>query len=206
MNDSGTNRAIDLDDYDAVVYDLDGTLVELAVDWGMVANAVLDVYAENAVKPPTDELWGLLEAAEQYGIGEPVEEAITLHERAGARDSTRLPLGDRLVEEAGRADAVVGSDATSVPDPVGVCSLNSEAACRIAVDTHGLDVAVDEDAIVGRDTVETYKPEPESLLATIDQLGSEPDHALFIGDSRRDAVTADRAGVDYVWASELLSR
>lgn len=206
MTDSETDGVLDLDAYDAVVYDLDGTLVELAVDWGAVADAVIDVYVENAIKPPTDELWGLLEASEEYGIGEPVEEAISLHERAGARDSIRLPLGDRLVEEQERADAAAGPDAASLPDPVGICSLNSEAACRIAVETHGLDVAVAEDAIVGRDTVGTHKPEPESLLATIERLGSEPGRALFVGDSQRDAVTADRAGVDYVWAAELLNR
>ena len=189
-----TASPVDLAAYDAVVYDLDGTLVRLAVDWAAVADAVLDVYTEHAIKPPTDELWGLLEAAAGYGIGEEVEEAIALHERSGAHDSTRLPLGDRL--------AARGDDGSE--PPVGVCSLNCEAACRIAVETHGLDAALTESAIVGRDTVESHKPEPESLLAAIERLGAEPKHALFVGDSRRDAVTAERAGVDYAWASELL--
>ncbi len=181
--------------YDAVVYDLDGTLVELAVDWGAAAESVLDVYAEHAVKPPTEELWGLLEAAEGYGIGDPVEEAIALHERAGARDSTLLPLGRRLIEGAG--------DRPSTP-PAGVCSLNCEEACRIAVATHGLGDALDADAIVGRDTVETHKPEPESLLAAVERLGATPEDALFVGDSARDAEAAERAGVAYAWAADLI--
>ena len=193
--------------YDAIVYDLDGTLVDLPVDWAAVAQDVLDVYAEHAVKPPTTELWGLLEAAAGYGIGEEVEEAIARRERAGARESTRLPLGDRL---AARADGNDDGDNNDSDDrngaepAVGVCSLNCEAACRIAVETHGLDAAVTAAAIVGRDTVETHKPEPESLLAAVERLDSEPDHALFVGDSERDAVAAERAGVDYVWVSELL--
>jgi len=177
--------------YDAVVYDLDGTLVDLAVDWGAVAEAVLDVYAEHAIKPPTAELWGLLGAADEYGIRAPVEATITEHERAGARDSTLLPLGHRLAE-AGQ------------PASVGVCSLNSEAACRVAIETHGLGGALESDAVVGRDTAETYKPEPESLLAAVDRLGTTPDRALFVGDSERDAVTAERAGTDYAWVTALL--
>ena len=189
-----TASPVDLAAYDAVGYDLDGTLVRLAVDWAAVADAVLDVYTEHAIKPPTNELWGLLEAAAGYGIGEEVEEAIALHERSGAHDSTRLPLGDRL--------AARGDDGSE--PPVGVCSLNCEAACRIAVETHGLDAALTESAIVGRDTVETHKPEPESLLAAVERLDAEPEHTLFVGDSQRDAVTAERAGVDYAWASELL--
>ncbi|OYR41041.1 MULTISPECIES: HAD family hydrolase [unclassified Halorubrum] len=181
--------------YDAVVYDLDGTLVELAVDWGTVASSVLDVYSKHAVKPPTRDLWGLLEASDEYGIREPVEEAIGLHERAGARDSTLLPLGERLVEGAG--------DRPSTP-PAGVCSLNCEEACRVAVDTHGLGDALDPDAIVGRDTVGTHKPEPESLLAAVERLGAAPGDALFVGDSPRDAEAAERAGVAFAWAADLI--
>ena len=181
--------------YDAVVYDLDGTLIELAVDWEAVASSVLDVYVERAIKPPTEELWGLLEAADEYGIGDPVEEAIALHERAGARDSTLLPLGEGLVERAG--------DREGTP-PAGVCSLNCEEACRIAVDTHGLGDAIDPDAIVGRDSVGSHKPEPESLLAAVDRLGAAPGDALFVGDSKRDAVAAERAGVAFAWAADLI--
>ncbi|GAA0726192.1 phosphoglycolate phosphatase [Halorubrum trapanicum] len=182
--------------YDAVVYDLDGTLVELAVDWDAVADAVLDVYAERALIPPTEELWKLLGAADEYGIRAEVEEAIALHERPGARESARLPLGDRLSETA---------DGGGPHPPAGVCSLNCEEACRIAVETHGLDEAVVSDAIVGRDTVESYKPDPESLLAAIDRLGAAPEDALFVGDSRSDAVTAERGGVDFAWVSDLLA-
>ena len=185
--------------YDAVVYDLDGTLVELAVDWDAVADAVLDVYAERALIPPTEELWGLLGAADDYGIRDEVEEAIALHERPGASESTRLPLGDRLA--GGTADH---GDAGSRP-PAGVCSLNCEEACRIAVETHGLGDALVSDAIVGRDTVESHKPDPGSLLAAIDRLGAAPEDALFVGDSRSDAVAAERGGVDFAWVSDLLA-
>ncbi len=192
---SADGAAPGLAGYDAIVYDLDGTLVELAVDWGTVASSVLDVYAKHAIKPPTEELWGLLEAADEYGIGDPVEEAIALHERAGARDSALLPLGERLVEGAG--------DRPSTP-PAGVCSLNCEEACRIAVETHGLGDALDPDAIVGRDTVGSHKPEPESLLAAVDRLGAAPEDALFVGDSPRDEAAAERAGVAFAWAADLI--
>ena len=200
--------------YDAVVYDLDGTLVELAVDWDAVADAVLDVYAERALIPPTEELWGLLGAADDYGIRAEVEEAIALHERPGARESTRLPLGDQLATgspDGGAADAdgdgspPADGDHPALHPPAGVCSLNCEAACRIAVETHGLDDAFVSDVIVGRNTVGSHKPDPESLLAAIDRLGAVPEDALFVGDSRSDAVAADRGGVDFAWVSDLLA-
>lgn len=198
MTDAGLPRPAD---YDAVVYDLDGTLVELAVDWDAAADAVLDVYAERALIPPTEELWKLLGAADEYGIRAEVEEAIADRERTGARESARLPLGDRLAVGTADGDA----DRSASNPSVGVCSLNCEEACRIAVETHGLDAAVVSDAIVGRDTVESYKPAPESLLAAVDRLGAAPEDALFVGDSRRDAVAAERGGVDFTWVSELLA-
>ena len=190
--------------YDAVVYDLDGTLVELAVDWDAVADAVLDAYAEHALIPPTEELWELLGAADEYGIRAAVEEAIARHERTGAVESTRLPLGDRL---AAGSDGDPGDESAAGADhpPAGVCSLNCEEACRIAVETHGLEEAIVSDAVVGRDTVETHKPAPESLLAAVDRLGAAPEHALFVGDSQSDAVAAERADVDFAWVAELLA-
>ncbi|VTT86514.1 hypothetical protein DM2_2552 [Halorubrum sp. DM2] len=193
--------------YEAVVYDLDGTLVELAVDWDAVAAAVLDVYAEHAIIPPTEELWGLLGAADEYGIRDEVEEAIAAPERAGARESARLPLGDRLAAGVeASADATDGGlEVDAAHPPAGVCSLNCEAACRIAVETHGLGDAVVSEAILGRDSVGSHKPDPEPLLAAIDRLGGTPETALFVGDSRSDAVAAERGGVDFAWVADLLA-
>ncbi len=176
--------------YDAVVYDLDGTLVDLAVDWGVVASDVVDVYTDHAIKPPAGDLWQLLDVADEYGLEDAVEEAVAARERDGARRSTRLPLADRLDEDPGGP-------------PTAVCSLNCEEACRIALETHGLDD--DVAAVVGRDTVTAQKPEPEPLLAAIDALGADPERAVFLGDSDSDAVTAERAGVPFLSVREALS-
>ncbi len=167
-------------EYDAVVYDLDGTLVELSVDWAAVASDVIAVYDDAGIDATGEDLWDLLENADAHGIAPTVEETISRHERRGAERSRRLPLAD---------------DVSSQRVPVGVCSLNCEAACRIAVEHHGL--ANDVDAVVGRDTVATHKPDPEPLLATLRMMGVAPANAIFIGDSPRDRETARRAGVAF---------
>ena len=167
-------------EYAGVVYDLDGTLVTLAVNWDAVANDVIRVYEDAGIDATGAGLWSLLEDAEEHGIADAVEAAISRHEREGARRSRRCGLADEL------ADRSV---------PIGVCSLNCEAACRIALETHGL--AADVDAVVGRDSVATHKPDPEPLVATLAALGVEPANALFVGDSLRDKKTANRAGVAF---------
>ena len=166
--------------YGGIVYDLDGTLVTLAVNWDAVADDVIQVYDDAGIDATGAGLWSLLEDADTHGIADRVEEAISRHEREGARRSRRCAL----------ADAVAGRTV-----PVGVCSLNSEAACRIALETHEL--TADVDSVVGRDSVATHKPDPEPLLATLDALGVAPEEALFVGDSPRDKETADRAGVAF---------
>ncbi|MFP8958793.1 HAD family hydrolase [Natrialbaceae archaeon A-CW3] len=168
--------------YDAIVYDLDGTLVHLDVDWSLVAVDVLDVYLEAAIDPPSKGLWELLGSAAEFDLAPEVEATIASHEREGARSSTRLAHADHLEETAQYV-------------PVGVCSLNCEDACRIALREHDLESAVD--AVVGRDTVETRKPDPEPLLETIEGLDATPETTLFIGDSSRDEKTAQRAGTTF---------
>ncbi len=172
-----------LEEYETIVFDLDGTLVRLEVEWDTVTAEVGAVLEARGIDPP-DTLWGMLEAADERGHRPAVEDVISAHERDGAAASTRLPAAD------------------TVPDgAVGLCSLNCEAACRIALSTHGIEGI---DAVVGRDTVPTEKPDPQPLLETIDRLGGDPAAAVFVGDTDRDARTAKRAGVDYLDVSSWL--
>ena len=169
--------------YDALVYDLDGTLVRLDVDWDRVTEETAAILSARGVDTDGMTLWDVLETAEERGLRPKVEERIREHERDGARSAARLAPADRLPADV----------------PVAVCSLNCEAACRIALELHGLDSHVS--AIVGRDTVATHKPDPEPLLTAIRAVDAQPSRSLFVGDTERDEVTADRAGVPFEWAS-----
>lgn len=173
-------------EYEAIVYDLDGTLTRLRVDWDAVRVDVAGKLRARGIEVEDASLWDLFEQAQQEPSGRVVEETISEYEREGARRSDRLPLADELPQDV----------------PVGVCSLNCEAACRIALEMHGLDHYVQ--TIVGRDTVPTYKPDPEPLLRAAQSLGVSPTETLFIGDSERDAITAERAGVSFEYVSDRL--
>nr|WP_191449519.1 MULTISPECIES: HAD family hydrolase [Haloarcula] len=171
--------------HDAVIYDLDGTLVRLAVDWATVTSDVATVLRERNVDPENRDLWEMLTLSSETGHRDAVEAAITDHERTGAHESERLTLADGLPHSV----------------PVGVCSLNAEEACRAALDVHGLDSHVGP--VVGRDTVESPKPDPEGLLAIAEEIGVDPGAAVFVGDSESDATAARRAGMAFEWASEF---
>ena len=173
-----------LDEFDTVVWDLDGTLVRLVVDWDVVTGDVAAVFEAAGVDADGYDLWGMLDLADESDLRDDVEAVIGDHERTGAERSERLPHADFV----GRFDAE------------GVCSLNAERACRTALDVHGL--ASHVDAVVGRDSVATRKPDPAPLLETLDRLGAEPDEAVFVGDSVRDEEAARRAGVAFRYVDE----
>lgn len=171
--------------YDAVVYDMDGTLVELDVDWEDARKEVAARLRARGIQHEGASLWELFEAGVEAGYWPIVHETLAEHEREGARTSWRLDLADDLPREL----------------PVGVCSLNATSACRIALEMHGIDGYVD--AVVGRDSVDSYKPDPKPLLAAIQAIGGDAESALFIGDSERDERTADRAGVAFQYVSDV---
>ncbi|MFC6904124.1 HAD family hydrolase [Halalkalicoccus tibetensis] len=178
-------RRID-DGWDAIVYDLDGTLVDLAVDWDEVATAVVGTFAKRGVDT-SGNLWDLLERASKVDLRGQVEETISEYERGGAHRSERLPLADQVVAEE---------------RPVAVCSLNCEEACRIALAKHGLEEHVD--AVIGRDSVSKPKPDPEPLEAAAEALETPLDRTVFVGDTDRDAITAERAGTGFLYVRDLI--
>jgi len=171
-------------EYEAIVYDLDGTLVRLDVDWEAVAGRCGAILRARDVDVADASIWEMRERAADHGLLERVDEAIAEFEREGARSARRLPLADELPRD----------------EPVGVCSLNAAAACRIALELHGLDGHVG--TVVGRDSVETVKPDPGPLLAAVEALGAAPERTLFIGDSNTDEVAARRAGTDFEWVQD----
>ena len=170
----------------AVIYDLDGTLVDLDVDWTLVTREVADRLGGRGVDTAGADLWTLLERAEAAGIRDVAIEVVGAHERVGARTADRLPLADELPLDV----------------PVGVCSLNEEAAVRTALERHDLLTAVD--TVVGRDTLAAQKPDPEPLLAIVERFDVEPARTLFVGDSPKDERTADRAGTAFQYVNERL--
>jgi phosphoglycolate phosphatase-like HAD superfamily hydrolase len=176
-------------EHEVVVVDLDNTLCKLEVDWGAV-KAGLERLAEAAGADVEDEgIWPLMEAAQQPGR-EPLladmERLVTEAELAGAGGPRNQALVNWL-EQDGR--------------PVSVLSLNSEAAVKRALSSHGLDERVSH--VVARDHVRRVKPDPEGMLILARRQGVEPASILFIGDKDGDRECAEQAGTGFLHVEEI---
>jgi phosphoglycolate phosphatase len=180
----------------AIVWDLDGTLVDSAPDLASALNTVLDKRGFFTLS--------LNEVREMIGNGVPklvergfnavgvrpdqaqLDELIAMfvkEYKACATDSTR--------PYPGVVEALQAIHAMNVP--MGVCTNKPEAFTRQILE--GLGLAKYFSNVVGGDTTRTRKPDPQPVLACLHGLVSEPASSLMIGDSVHDVHAAQAAGV-----------
>src|SRR5918992_926181 len=57
------------------------------------------------------------------------------------------------------------------------------------------------DVVVGYDDTERHKPDPDPVLAALEQLGADPSEAAYVGDSPFDIQAAKAAGAFAVGVS-----
>lgn len=183
----------------AVVFDLDGTLVDTALDLRGALNRLLAEYGRPAVS--------LNDIRHMVGDG-----AAKLVERGfGATGGLPLPLPDltrRFMEiyRAGVADE-------SLPFPGVIATLERLQAAGIGMGVctnkplgltmallDALDLSRFFTSVAGGDGP-VRKPDPRHLLGVLSELGAEPQEALMVGDSTNDVAAARAADVPVVIVS-----
>lgn len=179
-----------LGEFDAVVFDLDRTLVELDVDWSTVNDGLVDLLAD-AMDGPLSEYNRpeIIALAREVGRYEELDRLLTEYEVAGAETARGLPLLEVIDE---------------LDCPVGVCTANAADAAKRALERHGVLEAVD--VVVARGTTDEEKPHPLPLYECLSNVGTSPGNAVFVGDHRSDAETAVAAGTSFLHVDQFRER
>lgn len=183
----------------AVVFDLDGTLVDSSHD---ITRAVNTMLAEHGlpglvpaqVEPLLGEGARSLIAAVYAILGlAPDDERLTVDTQAYLAHYAAEPVRDSVLFR----DAAAALGALRERDVLlGVCTnKNTGLAARVLAE---LGVAEFFPAVVGGDALPVRKPDPEHLLATVAALGADPARTVFVGDSRIDAECGRRSGIPCV--------
>jgi len=180
----------------AVVFDLDGTLVDSSPD---LTSSLADLLAERKLTPFSRlETIGFVGG----GIALLVERALrargvdfTADELAAAVDRYKTIYRGRLTEATRLYDgALAALDALKAQGiSTAVCTNKTEALARGIIE--GLGFADRIDVLIGGRPDRPLKPSPAPLLDALTQLGVERDDAVMVGDSNADVQCAKAAGV-----------
>jgi len=180
----------------AVVFDLDGTVIDSAPDLHLAANRMLS----DLRRPPLT----LENVAGFVGNGVPSLVARCLAATGGpAKDLDYAIL--RFREHYARAPAHLTRPYAGVETmlqrlsgfgfALGICT-NKPYEFAVAI-LEELRIMQFIGVVVGGDTLAKLKPDPAPLLLCLDRLGVAPASTLYVGDSEIDAETAFRAKVPF---------
>lgn len=183
----------------AVVFDLDGTLIDSAPDIAAAVNRMLTGEGHAALSVPT--VTGFVgrglpnlvrQVMEHCGIAPDrhaeLTETVIQHYHANSDAHTRPYPGVR--------DALAALHHAG--HPMAICTNKPEAPARTVL--HQLGLARYFPVVVGGDTLPTRKPEPQMLAACMHQLSASD--CAYVGDSEVDAECALNAGQPFFLYTE----
>jgi len=186
----------------AVVWDLDGTLVDSAADIAASLNRLL---AEQGLPALGDDR-----------IRDMIGEGVATLIRRGLAAHDVTPGDGRVAELVQRFLVIYSEVATEstrlFPGARQALKALSDAGLRQAICTNkpeaiarqvlsGLDIASYFDAVVGGDTLPRNKPDPLPLRTALERLGVSSERSLMVGDSAIDVTMAHAAGVKVVFVT-----
>jgi phosphoglycolate phosphatase len=180
----------------AIVWDLDGTLVDSAPDLTSALNTVLDkrgfftlsitdvrTMIGNGVPKLVERGFNAVGVRPDPAQMDELVAMFVDEYKACATEHTR-PY-PQIVETL---EMINGMNI-----PMGVCTNKPEAFTRQILE--GLGMAKFFSSVVGGDTTSARKPDPQPVLACLRGLVAEPVSSLMIGDSVHDVHAARAAGV-----------
>ena len=185
--------------FEAIVFDLDGTLIDTLPDILTALNLVMDeqgrrpviyeesrhmvgsgtrvmierAFAATGSVPEASVLDGLNACFVKYYLAAP---AVQSAPYGGVRETLEALSGEGLA--------------------LGVCTNKPHDISTRILAALGLDHFFG--AALGGDALDVHKPDPGHLLATLEGLGAAPGSAVMVGDSEIDVQTARNAGIPVV--------
>ena len=186
----------------ALVFDLDGTLVDTKYDMLDAGNLVFE---NQGWKTRLEGFSGLQTAIQggrailRYGLQ---EEGITFNDKLLKYyyqlylDNYNKVLDNKSRNYDGVVDTLSKLQLKGVR--LGLCTNKPEKHARELLKRLGL-IDFFKDSLIGSDTVGIAKPDPKPLLEAIYRLDKNPEDVFFVGDTNTDANAAKNANVDFIF-------
>ena len=184
---------------DAVLFDLDGTLIDSAPDLGAAADQMrtergLPSLPLERYRPMAGAgARGMLGVA--FGLTPEAPEFAALREEFFVNYESRMLRNTQVFD--GVAELVEALRARGLPWGV----VTNKSVRFTAPLTRAMPLFESARAIVSGDTTPYAKPHPEPLFEAARRLGVAPVHCVYVGDDERDIVAGRAAGMRTVAAT-----
>lgn len=180
-------------DFAAVLFDLDGTIIDSAPDLAGAANEMLR--ARGLPEAPYARLRAAVGSGacglvgEAFGVVPGDGDFLALRDEFLARYALRLTNETRIFEHV--SPLLDALDAQAVP-----WGIVTNKAIRYAEPvTRALGLYDRAGVVIGGDSTPHSKPHPEPLLEAARRLQIEPARCLYVGDDLRDVQAGHAAGM-----------
>jgi len=177
----------------AVLFDLDGTLVDTAPDLAAALNAVLRSHQKAEL--PYLEIRPVVSNGADALIRLAFGEALTTEKQLTLKTELVEYYQQHIAEHstlfAGLADALEHLESKQIP--WGIVTNKPEYLTLPLLKQMGLYERAG--CIVCGDQVTNPKPHPESIYWACQQLSVTPEHSIYIGDAKRDIQAGRLAGL-----------
>ena len=180
----------------ALLFDLDGTIIDSAPDVCASVNRVL----ETMNRPPITVVD--TKAFVGFGARTLVEKALEMTGEPGSDDDIDFSLAGFLdsYRQNPREHSTIFPGAREALDrfktagiALGICTNKPEALAETLLTRLGVREAFG--ALVGADTLPVRKPDPAPFYEAVDRIGGDRTRSVLVGDSDTDRNTARNAGV-----------
>lgn len=178
--------------YEAILFDLDGTLIDSAPDLIQTLNAMLVEHgkAPCSVKDFRQYVsYGSTKLLEMGFQGDYPMDFQTLRQQYLARYQTQNTVHTDFFDGIPQLLAAIEATGT----PWGIMT-NKPTNCTTAI-AQKLKLNQRAAAIVCGDTLPVAKPDPSPIILTCQMMGVTPENCVYIGDSDRDIAAGKNAGM-----------
>ena len=183
----------------AVLFDLDGTLLDTAPDLVAAVNSLLLEDGREAVSMDSLRPWvsqgGLALIGQAYGIPMESDQALALRQRYLVSYKNNISRYSRLFD--GLEEILWSIESSGRPWGV-VTNKPGYLTRKLLLELGLLDRP---SCVVCGDTAKRSKPWPDPVVLACRNMGISPEHTLMVGDDCRDIDSAHSAGADAVAAA-----
>ncbi|MFX1498964.1 MAG: HAD family hydrolase [Promethearchaeota archaeon] len=182
-----------------IVFDLDGTIVELTADWHGLIEFLRKRYSERYneecnCKRVSSYLTKIIEKKDEEELRKSFE-IIRKYELENIKQT--IPI-DEIIYFINN----LGFFGIRKDTKLAILSLNTHKTIIESLKLINLEQKIDY--IVGREDVRKWKPHPEGLMKIKNFFGVSKEEVVFIGDLDNDLLTGQNMGIDSFLVDDLI--